>query len=81
MIRRPPRSTLDRSSAASDVYKRQILYDALSIGTKNYLDLASEIMRNAELAIEKSTLEENVVSIENLPESVTSLLIDKKENS
>src|SRR5678815_3557886 len=26
MIRRPPRSTLDRSSAASDVYKRQ-LYD------------------------------------------------------
>ena len=27
MIRRPPRSTLDRSSAASDVYKRQ---DALN---------------------------------------------------
>ena len=27
MIRRPPRSTLDRSSAASDVYKRQILVD------------------------------------------------------
>ena len=26
MIRRPPRSTLDRSSAASDVYKRQFLY-------------------------------------------------------
>src|SRR5678815_42453 len=25
MIRRPPRSTLDRSSAASDVYKRQYL--------------------------------------------------------
>ena len=25
MIRRPPRSTLDRSSAASDVYKRQDL--------------------------------------------------------
>ena len=23
MVRRPPRSTLDRSSAASDVYKRQ----------------------------------------------------------
>ena len=27
MIRRPPRSTLDRSSAASDVYKRQELAD------------------------------------------------------
>ena len=26
MIRRPPRSTLDRSSAASDVYKRQFLH-------------------------------------------------------
>src|SRR5678815_4513174 len=30
MIRRPPRSTLDRSSAASDVYKRQI-----QIGARN----------------------------------------------
>ena len=30
MIRRPPRSTLDRSSAASDVYKRQV-YD-MSVG-------------------------------------------------
>ena len=27
MIRRPPRSTLDRSSAASDVYKRQVQQD------------------------------------------------------
>mgnify|MGYP003381670064 CR=1 FL=1 len=27
MIRRPPRSTLDRSSAASDVYKRQGQWD------------------------------------------------------
>ena len=29
MIRRPPRSTLDRSSAASDVYKRQIAYELI----------------------------------------------------
>ena len=34
MIRRPPRSTLDRSSAASDVYKRQDLgTDSRGIGT------------------------------------------------
>ena len=33
MIRRPPRSTLDRSSAASDVYKRQALYGSSSSGT------------------------------------------------
>ena len=31
MIRRPPRSTLDRSSAASDVYKRQVT-DVLAVG-------------------------------------------------
>ncbi len=31
MIRRPPRSTLDRSSAASDVYKRQE-YDLAGLG-------------------------------------------------
>ena len=30
MIRRPPRSTLDRSSAASDVYKRQPIGPGLS---------------------------------------------------
>ena len=29
MIRRPPRSTLDRSSAASDVYKRQLFLTLL----------------------------------------------------
>src|SRR5664280_3824410 len=28
MIRRPPRSTLSSSSAASDVYKRQVSYNA-----------------------------------------------------
>ena len=30
MIRRPPRSTLDRSSAASDVYKRQAYDESLA---------------------------------------------------
>ena len=37
MIRRPPRSTLDRSSAASDVYKRQ----AYKLG-KTRLDLNNQ---------------------------------------
>src|SRR5450756_2476700 len=32
MIRRPPRSTQSRSSAASDVYKRQATFVALTIG-------------------------------------------------
>ena len=35
MIRRPPRSTQSRSSAASDVYKRQISADAFD-GRGNY---------------------------------------------
>ena len=33
MIRRPPRSTLSSSSAASDVYKRQVLYLGAATGT------------------------------------------------
>ena len=34
MIRRPPRSTLDRSSAASDVYKRQLVsISVVTLGT------------------------------------------------
>ena len=39
MIRRPPRSTLDRSSAASDVYKRQLFTsDPDGIGGLDDLD-------------------------------------------
>ena len=38
MIRRPPRSTLDRSSAASDVYKRQAEYDALFIRENTHVN-------------------------------------------
>ena len=34
MIRRPPRSTLDRSSAASDVYKRQ----GMKVGEGNFAE-------------------------------------------
>ena len=35
MIRRPPRSTLDRSSAASDVYKRQKGFLLAQVGQPN----------------------------------------------
>eukprot|EP00658_Telonema_sp_P-2_P025473 TRINITY_DN20261_c0_g1_i4.p1 TRINITY_DN20261_c0_g1~~TRINITY_DN20261_c0_g1_i4.p1 ORF type:complete len:219 (+),score=23.21 TRINITY_DN20261_c0_g1_i4:143-799(+) len=45
MIRRPPRSTLSSSSAASDVYKRQSLYSARS----------HSIMRNSIIGREGST--------------------------
>ena len=39
MIRRPPRSTLDRSSAASDVYKRQALTLGKANGFPGFADL------------------------------------------
>ena len=50
MIRRPPRSTQSRSSAASDVYKRQGWYANDSVGfllvASKYLD--DKINRQAE---------------------------------
>ena len=49
MIRRPPRSTLDRSSAASDVYKRQ---------QQGVLPLFPLGNANAELELLKSQLAE-----------------------
>ena len=52
MIRRPPRSTLDRSSAASDVYKRQI---------------TSSIPRGADLVVRTSRVCKKMsLSIKNL---------------
>ena len=46
MIRRPPRSTLDRSSAASDVYKRQgIAKAAIRAGEQ----LLQAIVANADI--------------------------------
>ena len=42
MVRRPPRSTLDRSSAASDVYKRQ------DMGEEKFLAILARQMPDAE---------------------------------
>src|SRR5665811_1009126 len=47
MIRRPPRSTRVRSSAASDVYKRQVLLYRLT-GEPRYLDFCKYILRSWE---------------------------------
>jgi len=57
--------------------KPVILYDALSVGTKNYMDLASEIMRNQLTNAQHSSLEDDVQTISNLPDSAAELL-DKK---
>ena len=42
MIRRPPRSTLDRSSAASDVYKRQVQENISSLNVLKKLGMKFE---------------------------------------
>src|SRR5665648_31212 len=47
MIRRPPRSTLSSSSAASDVYKRQVT-DVGGLGDKSFNDLAYAGLQKAE---------------------------------
>ena len=43
MIRRPPRSTLDRSSAASDVYKRQLLGSEPATELRNDIELVNGV--------------------------------------
>ena len=55
MIRRPPRSTLDRSSAASDVYKRQVF--------KNTLGILPQILDRLHQAREQAKKEKNTVAI------------------
>mgnify|MGYP003380605482 CR=1 FL=1 len=56
MIRRPPRSTLDRSSAASDVYKRQSLPYAKTAQLSPYKAKVLEDLKEAvnEMALIKA---------------------------
>ena len=53
MIRRPPRSTLDRSSAASDVYKRQVL-DAVEAQGISYIEVVELLEREGVEKFEKA---------------------------
>src|SRR5678816_597554 len=74
MIRRPPRSTLDRSSAASDVYKRQVLIIACPCA----LGLATpmSIMVATGKAAMQGILFRDAAAIETL-RSVDTLIVDK----
>ena len=47
MIRRPPRSTLDRSSAASDVYKRQGQRRALSLKAVDVVSVVRDVVESS----------------------------------
>ena len=57
MIRRPPRSTLDRSSAASDVYKRQMKAHHSNLKT-DYVESFSDQLENLHFAEEMDLIPE-----------------------
>ena len=82
MIRRPPRSTLDRSSAASDVYKRQVeTVGGINLRTEGYIDPA---VGEAKI---KLLIEEGVTTVsythlrahETVLDLVCRLLLEKKK--
>eukprot|EP00657_Telonema_sp_P-1_P009391 TRINITY_DN3572_c0_g1_i5.p1 TRINITY_DN3572_c0_g1~~TRINITY_DN3572_c0_g1_i5.p1 ORF type:complete len:105 (+),score=58.66 TRINITY_DN3572_c0_g1_i5:109-423(+) len=68
MIRRPPRSTQSRSSAASDVYKRQNEYE-----TSVYTEWSEWILETIGTTIMGMKANCRVVSYWNLPVSYTHL--------
>ena len=84
MIRRPPRSTLDRSSAASDVYKRQVV--AVVEGDAA---AALELDHGADMAFHAGDGEVGVVAVsythlrahETVLDLVCRLLLEKKKKT
>ena len=74
MIRRPPRSTLDRSSAASDVYKRQdyFRWDTQEEKARNLVDLKNfhgelgwKLLLNSHTYLEKDGEKIGLIGVEN----------------
>ena len=84
MIRRPPRSTLDRSSAASDVYKRQGLFDNRTIRPV-IIGLLTFFLNNSPLCFNTHTVNTTVSythlrAHETVLDLVCRLLLEKKKN-
>ena len=80
MIRRPPRSTLDRSSAASDVYKRQ---DNDYARTQSRIEISKSVFSKYAGVREcyskgKSQVERSIYLI-HLTDWVSVLLAEKKQ--
>ena len=84
MIRRPPRSTLDRSSAASDVYKRQGFEGITQIAGSSVVSAASQ---NGSAAASLANISIDPVSYthlrahETVLDLVCRLLLEKKKNT
>ena len=84
MIRRPPRSTLDRSSAASDVYKRQAIpRPPMPPSAQHVLSVPARLAPNSSAGSEAA----NPVSYthlrahETVLDLVCRLLLEKKKNT
>ena len=78
MIRRPPRSTLDRSSAASDVYKRQahLIFDTATKALLEQIETIIKLIRSKGVGIYFCTQDPSDV-----PESVLGQLGLKVQHS
>ena len=82
MIRRPPRSTLDRSSAASDVYKRQTLMIGKKLLEEEYLSIAEELFYKSIILMpddDESVSYTHLRAHETVLDLVCRLLLEKKK--
>ena len=84
MIRRPPRSTQSRSSAASDVYKRQpqaqtvIAAELIAVlAVHEFAERGSELARRPYIAVSYTHLRAH----ETVLDLVCRLLLEKKKNT
>ena len=88
MIRRPPRSTLDRSSAASDVYKRQVFLLTSLISFARFTDLQNGVLVTIEpnvvheiRATPKAVSYTHLRAHETVLDLVCRLLLEKKKQT
>ena len=87
MIRRPPRSTLDRSSAASDVYKRQAGVSGESVSAEGVERVAPDPVREDDVIRETGgegghapVSYTHLRAHETVLDLVCRLLLEKKKN-
>ena len=84
MIRRPPRSTLDRSSAASDVYKRQRQRRGRCVLAQRALEAGGGRVSATAALAEDSRIPVSYTHLrahETVLDLVCRLLLEKKKNS
>ena len=84
MLRRPPRPTQGRSSAASDVYKRQPFHSRFLHGQIDSLPIDNEPAKGFDLFIENTVLAVPYTHLrahETVLDLVCRLLLEKKKES